>query len=167
MRYLLVILIFWVRIGSCGAQQDSTKQDSVPLKQAPPKLQELFSDIVSEEKEKVSSDADIEIDGLLFDETKTKSGRDFYDYFYSAWQAPANARNYSIYITEKPFRLTTTMIEIRLNETLVFQSFLQPRNDLLEMTAQQAVARTRLFLQHYEELKKQMEGADQSGTGIF
>lgn len=167
MRYLLIILVLLVRVSSCSAQQDSIKQDSAQLKQAPAKLQELFSDIVSEEKKKVSSDADIEIDGLLFDETKTKSGRDFYDYFYSAWQAPANARNYSIYITEKPFRLTTTMIEIRLNETLVFQSFLQPRNDLLEMTAQQAVARTHLFLQHYEELKKQMEGADQSGTGIF
>ena len=59
------------------------------------------------------------------------------------------------------------MIEIRINETLVFQSFLQPRSDIVEMLAQQAVTRTALYLQNYEEIVKQLEGADQSGSGIF
>jgi len=70
-------------------------------------------------------DVDLEIDGLLIDETKTKSGRDFYEYFYKDWTAPVGVKNYTIYIIEKPYRLNNTIIEIKINETLVFQQFLQ------------------------------------------
>ncbi len=147
--------------------QTDTIQNKKQLIEAPENLQKLIEEITAEETKKVSKDADIEIDGLLFDETKTKSGKDFYDYFYQGWEAPAKARNYSIFISEKPYRLTTTMVEIKINETLVFQSFLQPRGDIVEMLAQQAVARTKVYLQHYEEIIKQLEGDDRSGSGIF
>ncbi len=78
-----------------------------------------------------------------------------------------DARNYSIFISEKPYRLTTTLIEIKINETTVFQSFLQPRGDIVEQLAHQAVAQTQMYLANYEELMRQLEGEDQSGTGIF
>lgn len=152
--------------GFCCAQTDTTKA-SKQIKEAPEDLKELIKEITAEKAKKVSRDADLEIDGLLFDETKTKSGRDFYDLFYRDWEAPANAKNFSIFITEKPYRLTTTQIEIRINETLVFQSFLQPRADIVETLSQQAVARTQLYLQNYEAILKQLEGADQVGSGIF
>ncbi len=167
MKATLIIVISLIASVCVKAQTDTTDTGVTKARKAPQNLQKLFEKIVSEEKGKVSNDADIEIDGLLFDETRTKNGRDFYDYFYRDWQAPAGAKNYSIYVAEKPYRLTTTMVEIRINETLVFQSFLQPRNDFLEMLAQQAVAQTSLYLEHYEELVKQLEGADQSGSGIF
>ena len=150
----------------CVAQADSTKNQS-GVKKAPEDLQKILNQIKSEESEKVSSDADLEIDGLLVDETKTKNGRDFYDFFYSQWEAPPGANNYSIFITEKPYRLTTTMIEVSINETLVYQSFLQPRIDIIEMLAEEAVGRTVLYMQNYEALVKQMEGDDRSGSGIF
>ena len=61
----------------------------------------------------------------------------------------------------------TTQIEVRINETLVFQSFLQPRGDIVEQLTHQAVARTQLYLANYEDIKRQLEGDDRSGTGIF
>jgi curli production assembly/transport component CsgE len=142
--------------------QDTTQQ----FMQAPESLKKLIEEVTAQPEE-VSSDADIEIDGLLFDETKTKSGKDFYDFFYSGWVAPANAKNFSIFIAEKPYRLTTTLIEIKINETTVFQSFLQPRGDIVEQLAQQAVEQTQLYLANYEQLMRQLEGEDQSGSGIF
>ena len=165
MKFVLSILI--ILLALIGKAQTDTIQNKKQLKEAPVDLQKLIEEITAEETKKVSKDADIEIDGLLFDETKTKSGRDFYDYFYRDWEAPAKARNYSIFISEKPYRLTTTQIQIKINETVVFQSFLQPRGDIVEMLAQQAVARTRLYLQNYEAIIKQLEGEDRSGTGIF
>ena len=163
-----------------GAQQDTLLQqgnlqpdtllmDTTQLKEAPESLQKLIGEITAETKQQQeqSTDANLELDGMLFDETKTKSGRDFYDYFYNAWQAPPGASNYSVFITEKPYRLMTTLIEVKINETTVFQSFLQPRGDIVEQLAQQAVARTQLYLANYEELKRQLEGEDRSGTGIF
>jgi len=165
MKLVAAILLFCA-IAFAGAAQTEITQDTVKLKEAPEDLMKLIEEI-SAEKEKVSSDAELEIDGLLFDETKTKSGRDFYDYFYTAWIPPEGAQNYSIFITEKPYRLTTTLIEIRINETPVFQSFLQPRNDVIEQLAVDAVARTQLYLANYEELVRELDGDDRAGTGIY
>jgi curli production assembly/transport component CsgE len=150
-------------------QKDTLLQDTTQLKEAPESLQKLIGEITAETKQQQeeSTDADLELDGMLFDETKPKSGRDFYDYFYSAWEAPPGASNYSIFISEKPYRMMTTQIEVKINETTVFQSFLQPRGDIVEQLAQQAVARTQLYLANYEELMRQLEGEDRSGTGIF
>ena len=163
---LIFTILFICSLALAGAAQTETTQDTLKIKEAPEDLKKLIEEI-SAAKQKVSSDADIEIDGLLFDETKTKSGRDFYDFFYTAWISPEGARNYSIFITEKPYRLTTTLIEVRINETPVFQSFLQPRSDYVEQLATDAVTRTQLYLANYEELVRQLDGEDRSGTGIY
>jgi curli production assembly/transport component CsgE len=169
MKQICLILFFLIAGFNVSAQPDSTIiiQDTASAMEAPADLQKLIGEIEAKAKKQVSADADIEIDGLIFDETKTKSGRDFYDYFYNHWQAPPDARNYSIYITEKPYRLMITQIEVKINENAVFQSFLQPRGDIIEQLAEQAVARTQLYLANYEELMRQLEGDDRSGTGIF
>ena len=152
----------------CLAQPDSiiVGEQNTEMKRAPESLEKLLEEVKAAEQ-KVTRDADIEIDGLLIDETKTKSGRDFFDFFYMQWQAPPEARNYSVFIKENPYRLMTTQIEVKLNETTVFRSFLQPRSDIIEEQADYAVAQTLLYLNNYEELMRQLEGADQSGTGIF
>ena len=145
---------------------DTLLMDTTQMKEAPESLQKLIGEI-TKQLEQVSKDAELELDGMLFDETKTKSGKDFYDYFYNAWEAPPGASNYSIFITEKPYRLMTTQIEVKINETTVFQSFLQPRADIVEQLAEYAVSQTQMYLANYEELMRQMEGEDQAGTGIY
>lgn len=176
MNYLLIISILWTFTITCVAQSDTLLlnknksdtilQDTTQLKKAPESLQKLIEEIKGL-KEKVSEDADLELDGMLFDETKTKSGKDFYDLFYSLWEAPPEARNFLIYITEKPYRLTTTQIEVKINEMIVFMAFLQPRADIVEQLAEQAVAQTQMYLANYEEVIRQLEGEDQAGSGIF
>ncbi len=166
MRVFFCILFMLCFGLSAQAQTDTTKTKA-QVKEAPDDLKKLIEEIQAEKAQKVSKDAELEIDGLLVDETKTKSGRDFYEYFYQDWEAPKTAKNYTIFITERPYRLTTTQVEVKINETLVFQSFLQPRGDIIEMLADQAVAQTRMYLQNYEAILKQLEGDDQSGSGIF
>lgn len=177
MNNLLIISIFLTIALKCIAQQpdtlllnvnktDTLLQDTIHLKEAPKSLQRLFEEIKATQV-KTSKDAELELDGMLFDETKTKSGKDFYDFFYSQWEAPPQAKNYLIYITEKPYRLTTTQIEVKINEIIVYMSFLQPRADIIEQLAEQAIAQTQMYLANYEELKRQLEGDDQAGTGIF
>ena len=177
MRYLLTILFLSTftltghtqpdSLINATVRADSLLKDTTQVKEAPESLQKLFGEITKQQTEEVSTDAELELDGMLFDETKTKSGKDFYDYFYSNWEAPPDARNFSKFITEKPYRLTTTQIEVKINETLVFQSFLQPRADIVEELAQYAVSQTQMYLANYEELMRQMEGKDQAGTGIY
>ena len=127
-----LLILFFMMLVFIGLAQTDTTKTTKQLKEAPVELQNLLKTIIKEETEKMAIDADLNIDGLLVDDTKTKSGKDFYDLFYQQWEAPAGAKNYTIFIIEKPFRLTTTMIEILINETMVYQSFLQPRYDYIE-----------------------------------
>lgn len=166
MKWLLLLVLCYVVCLRVHAQTDAA--DTLrEVKEAPESLKMLFESIKQEETNKVKKDADIEIDGLLFDDTKTKSGREFYDFFYRDWEAPAEARNYSIIISERPFRLNITLIEVMINETVVFQSFLQPRTEVVESLAEQSIASTQMYLQTYEEIVRELDGEDRSGTGIY
>ena len=52
---------------------DTLLQDTTNLKEAPESLQKLIEEIKAS-KTKTSEDAELELDGMLFDETRTKSG---------------------------------------------------------------------------------------------
>ncbi len=134
---------------------------------APESLQNFFHNLIEDEKVDSEKDIVVEIDGLLFDETLTKSGRDFYDLFYNNWVAPPQSKNYSIFIKEKPFRMFTTIVEVKINETMVFQSILQPRYAYIENLSQQAIDRVSRMLANYDEIMRQLDGDDKSGTGIY
>jgi curli production assembly/transport component CsgE len=169
MKVIIMCISSLLFFSNALAQSDSTRVngDSVPIKEAPEALKNLLESITEEETGKKKKDVELEIDGLLIDETKTKSGRDFFEFFYRNWEAPEEATNYSIMIEEKPFRLNTTMIEIYINETMIFQSFLQPRADLVEELANQSIATTYMYLARYEEIVRELAGEERSGSGIF
>ena len=160
MQLLINIILTLFLIGPIVNQQDSVK-----TKPAPKVLQELLNQVLNPKIE--DNEIDLEIDGLLVDNTKTKIGRDFYDQFYSTWEAPMGAKNYTITIQEKPFRLTSTLILVMINDNVVYQSVLQPRQDIIERLSKEAIAYTYNYLENYEEIMRQLNGEDQSGTGIF
>ena len=139
--------------------------DSIKTKPVPESLQKLFDQVVKHPEK--SNDSEIEIDGLLVDDTKTKTGKEFYDLFYSNWEAPAEAKNYSITISEKPFRLSSTLIVVSINDTPVYQSVLQPRQDIVEGLSMDALMTTQSYLANYEEIMRQLNGDDMTGSGIF
>jgi curli production assembly/transport component CsgE len=141
------------------------KSDSSKIKPAPASLAKLIKQTIKQHAK--SSDVDIEIDGLLVDDTKTKNGKDFYDLFYSNWEAPQNAKNYTITISEKPFRLTSTLIVVSINENPVYQAILQPRQDIIESQTGEAIFTTQDYLSNYEEIMKQINGEDLTGSGIY
>ena len=137
----------------------------VKAKPVPADIKKMMQQVI---KQPVKiNDVEIEIDGLLVDDTKTKAGKDFYDLFYNEWEAPVEAKNYSITVSEKPFRLTSTLIVISINDDIVYQAILQPRQDLIEAQAEEGVATTHDYLANYEEITKQLNGDDMAGTGIY
>ena len=163
-----LLLLFWLLPFPGPGQNDTNlvADTTLHFKEVPISLKKLIEGVTTQ-KDTAIKEVDIEIDGLLFDETKTKNGREFYTCFYTAWEAPPGAKNYAIFISEKPYRLTTTLIEIRINEILVFQNFLQPKTEAIEQLTSQAVTQTQMYLANYEEVMRQLEGKDQSGSGIY
>lgn len=115
----------------------------------------------------IEKSLDLEIDGLVVDETQTKLGRDFYDIFYSRWEAPLRVTDYTIVISEKPLPRLGTQVSINVNETLVFQRFLQPRYEAIEEFALQGIRIVLIYLHQYEQTKHDLESGDMQGSGIF
>ena len=110
---------------------------------------------------------DIEIEGLIVDQTQTKIGHDFYDLFYSNWQPPDNFGDYTIIIEEKPLPQLGTQVTIKINDNEIFQQILQPRYDVIEAMAQYGVELSFNYIQNYEAIQKQLAGDDLQGSGIF
>jgi len=143
----------------------STPKEALRRKSLPANLKKIMEEVIK--KPFNANDIEIEIDGLLIDDTKTKAGKDFYDLFYNQWEAPAGAKNYSITLSEKPFRLSSTLIAILINEEVVYQAILQPRQDLIENQTEEAISMVEDYLTNYEEIMKQLNGDDMAGTGIY
>lgn len=158
--YLSATTIEKKPVGSSTVSYENVKSKPVPLD-----LKKVLEKVIK--KPAKSNEVEIEVDGLLVDDTKTKAGKDFYDLFYNDWEAPVDAKNYTITVSEKPFRLTSTLIVISINDDIVYQSILQPRQDLVEAQAEEGIATTQDYLANYEEITKQLNGDDMAGTGIY
>jgi curli production assembly/transport component CsgE len=140
-------------------------KDSLKTMPVPASLKNLVEQVIKQPAK--AMDAEIEIDGLLVDDTKTKTGKDFYDLFYGGWEAPVAAKNYSITISEKPFRLTSTQVVVSINDNPVYQGILQPRQDIVEAMTEEAIATAQNYLANYEEIMKLLNGEDMAGSGIY
>jgi len=90
----------------------------------------------------------MELDGMIHDETRSKVGRDFYDVFYSNWQSPPEAYNFSISISEQPSPSLGTIIYVEVNDDETFRMRLQPRYDFIQQAGEYAVRQTYNHLQN-------------------
>ena len=163
--FFLSALFSRVQAQEIPIPSDSVSIDSTAA-QTPPELQKILEGIEAEQKAD-AQETDLEIDGLIVDETVTKSGRDFYQIFYSTWEAPPNANNYTISISEKPARGIATILMIDINDNRVVETPLQPRYDIIESIAEQAVQICFEYLLNYEQIQEQLSGDDLSGSGIY
>ncbi len=110
---------------------------------------------------------DLEIGQLIVNQTVTKIGGDFYDLFYSTWQWPKGSENFSLQIEERPFRFSTTQIQIKVNDFLVFENYLQPRADYLQELSSLAIQLTNQYITNYNEIQKELGSEDLTGSGIY
>lgn len=148
---------------AASAEKNSKKA----LQPAPAELRKIFDDLLKDKQQKAENTLSFEIDGLLIDETLTKTGHDFYDIFYGTWDAPEQVTNYTVRIIERPLRGRGFQIIVSVNDVEIIEENLQPRYDMLEEAALNAVENTRSYLLNFENLKNQIESDDQKGTGMF
>lgn len=109
----------------------------------------------------------LEVDGLVVDQTVSKIGRDFYEIFYSYWDPPVSANNYTVTIKELPPRMNRVSVSVIINDDEVFSSFLSPRADIIEAYAMYAIQLAIQYLVDQEDVSRTLEEGDMSGTGIF
>jgi len=159
---LFSILIFLISSFQVQGQENKNEDDSLKTLKF---LKKTLDGII--EANNSNGTDDLEIDGIIIDQTITKVGRDFYDLFYSVWLAPPKSKNYTITIKEMVLPGLVTQIEVFVNDNVVFKQRIQPRYEILEAMSQYANAVVVRYLNNYEKMKAQLEGQDQQGTGIY
>ena len=110
---------------------------------------------------------DLEIGEMIFDETITKVGRDFYELFFNSWSNPTQIKDFSITIKERPMPGMGTQIRVFMDEHEVLSQFIQPNMEQIEMLAEYTVGLASRYLLNYQEIQTQLQNEDQAGTGIF
>ena len=136
--------------------------------QATDSLAVIEEDMISGSEADRNTAADLEISELIIDNTFSKAGNDFQQLFNTSWNWPdQKAEQFIITISEKPSFVNSTIVEISINELKVFESFLQPRYDILQEVAAQAIDITLQYILNYEDVVKELSGEDLSGSGIY
>ena len=110
---------------------------------------------------------DLEIGEMIFDETITKVGRDFYELFFNSWSNPTQIKDFSISINEKPMPGVGTQITVSIDDHELLKQFIRPNQEMIEMLAEYSVGLAAQYLLNYQEIQTQLQSDDQSGTGIF
>jgi len=138
----------------------SNSIDSLEAKDRLEKFRKAFSTLIGKQKqapqEPEQHSNGLEFGGLVIDETRSKLGKDFFSIFYRYWEAPSNAPNFMLAISEKPLPSLGTLVTVKLDNQAVYQSRLQPRYEKIEEQAKQAVAMSYRSLQQKSQTANQL-----------
>ena len=129
--------------------------------------EDTLQNIPSQQNKLAMDPLDLEIGEMIFDETITKVGRDFYDEFFTNWINPTTIKDFSITIKERPMPGIGTQITVLIDEIEILKQFIRPNQEMIEMLAEYTVGLASQFLLNYQEIQAQLQSDDQSGTGIF
>lgn len=110
---------------------------------------------------------DLELDGLVFDQTRTRIGRELYELFFGDWNPPEGVSGYSILVEEQPALGRFGFIEIKVNDQVVVSANLQPGAEWMAEAAKQIVERLTDYLQNMGQMQQDLDDGDQAGSGIY
>lgn len=69
---------------------------------------------------------------MIIDQTKTKFGKDFYDDLFSIYNQYPQKFNFTITISERPFRGMTSIIEIEAARKKIYRFISNPNEEYRE-----------------------------------
>ncbi len=96
----------------------------------------------------------IYLQGLVTQKTITKSGRDFYRYFFSDYYNKQITTTKDILIEEVPGRRRSTRISVKIDNQILWQFFARPKKDFLKQMAATSLERCISYLQRLQEQKQ-------------
>lgn len=87
---------------------------------------------------------------LVLDETRTNIGGEFFAAFNNQWQLFHIKTDYTIAISEKPLPSLGTMIIVKVNNELAYQSRLNPNNQYINLIVRDAILYVRQKMQNQQ-----------------
>jgi curli production assembly/transport component CsgE len=111
--------------------------------------------------------SELEIEGLILDETRSKLAHDFYELFYNSWVPPEKVlESYLIVFRELPTRTGLgARVSVEVNDQELSQLNLHPKN--WEELALQLAEALKNYLENPDASFQEIELEDLDGTGIY
>lgn len=156
------------------SQEITREQKVVEPNEAPPTREETSELMARLKGERAATEEEIaaeeelmdEISGLIMEETMTRIGYDFYEYFFLLWEPPqeVGVKDYNIFIREMASPVWGSWVSVSVNGATVWSKVLKPRSSEVEDSAKEAIVVTQQYLYNYQQYQFQSE--DMVGTGI-
>lgn len=153
---------------------------SALAQEAEPGEEQEFNGVLMEQTLLETAEIEQGSRSLIVDNTRSKIGRDFFDLFYQRWTsmpsdtsqagrraAELDPTEYLITIDELPTIGIGTLLNVSINDQLVWQAILQARYELIEENAFGASDYIFQYVLYYQDIQNQLGTADQVGTGIY
>jgi hypothetical protein len=115
--------------------------------------------IVDEKKNEVlkKKETELEITGIILDNTKTKIGKDFYDIFFLKYNSEAINGNQMVQIEEQVNIGRTTILKITIDNQLIIEFIANPNEEFLIEKAEEAILITKKYFLDLEKIKNRIE----------
>ena len=108
-----------------------------------------------------------ESQGLVLDQAVSKLGHEFYDQFYSTFEAPMGVTDYNIVIIERPARGNSSLVAVSVNDSELLELPLPTRTDQMEEVVAAAVETARGFLFEALSNSRQLESGHRAPPERF
>ena len=108
-----------------------------------------------------------EAEGLVLDQAISKLGHDFYDLFYSLFEAPAGSADFSVVVAERPARGNTNLVVLTVNDNELLEMPLATRFEQLQETVLYAVGIAQEFLVEAQNVNRQLESGHKAPLETF
>lgn len=103
-------------------------------------------------EEDSSTDDGIELKGIVIEETKTKPGRDFYEFFYNSYTLNQINGSKIVGVYETLSFGRTTILQVKIEDKVIHQFIGKPDLEYLEQMSKLAI---RKVYKYFKDLKKQ------------
>ncbi|WP_299216397.1 CsgE family curli-type amyloid fiber assembly protein [uncultured Aquimarina sp.] len=104
------------------------------------------------EEEEYTEDDGIELKGIVIEETKTKPGKDFYEFFYNSYTLNRINGSKIVGVYEKLSFGRSTIIQVKIEDKVIHEFLGKPDIEYLEQMSKVAIRRV---YKYFKDLKKQ------------
>jgi curli production assembly/transport component CsgE len=108
-----------------------------------------------------------EAEGLVLDQALTKLGHDFYDLFYSAFEAPPGSTNFTVLIGERPGRGNSSLVVLTVDEQELLETPLPTRLDQMEELVAETVAIAQDYLAEAQRMSSLLEKGRRAPLEVY
>ena len=108
-----------------------------------------------------------EAEGLVLDQALTKLGHDFYDLFYSAFEAPPGSTGFTVLVGERPGRGNSSLVVLTVDEQELLETPLPTRLDQMEELVAEVVGIAQGYLAETQRVSGLLEKGRRAPLEVY